>query len=96
MHIALQTDDILGEIFSHLRVHDVGDERDTATPYHAALACNHFLPHALDALWFYMKELEPLFELLPSNSVSWDDPVSSMLNIIFWFANMICLIDFPD
>lgn len=71
MHTALKTDDILSEIFSHVRRYA---SKDTLTPYHAALVCKQFLQHALDALWFSMDTLEPLKALIPETSkVSLDD-----------------------
>lgn len=80
MHAALRIDDILSQIFGHIRDTlcvenpdiSVYRRRDLATAYHAALVCKAFRPHALDALWFWMEELEPLFDLLPEN-IKYDD-----------------------
>jgi hypothetical protein len=78
MHIALRTDDILQEVFGHLRAHYVSEKRDIATLYRAALACKHFLPHALDALWCSVDTLEPLLYLIPRSNVSWSGTVSAL------------------
>ncbi|KAF5329591.1 hypothetical protein D9619_009423 [Psilocybe cf. subviscida] len=81
MHAVLKTKDILREIFRHLRP-DVldSDKNDAATPYHAALACKQFLPHALDALWFSMDTLLPLLALIPNSSMMSSDDNALVLN----------------
>lgn len=91
MHVALETDDIICEIFGHVRRYA---SKDTLTPYHAALVCKGFSPHALDALWFSMKTIETLKALIPDTlKVPLDNvslhilqvPLKSVRNIVEHF-----------
>ncbi|RPD56566.1 hypothetical protein L226DRAFT_567628 [Lentinus tigrinus ALCF2SS1-7] len=69
-HFALNSPDVLEEIFGWLGLHDhiAGDGRDALREalYAAALVCRTFSQHALDRLWHTLDEVHPLLSVLPS------------------------------
>ncbi|KAF5329608.1 hypothetical protein D9619_009401 [Psilocybe cf. subviscida] len=74
MDRALRTDDLIREIFSHLRMcgRGAGPYVDSRTLYYSALSCKRFSSHALDALWFSLHDLEPLMSLIPNTKPASD------------------------
>ena len=66
MHRVLQIDDVLRNILIFLMPsptdEDLPELRTTLS--NIALTCTSFTGPAIDALWFYMDKLTPLFELL--------------------------------
>lgn len=64
MHAALKINDILREIFIHIRE----DDDSKKTTYCAAFVCKQFSLHALDVLWFSLETLRPLIALIPNST----------------------------
>jgi urate oxidase len=66
MHRVFQTDDVLRNIMAFLLPSPTDDDSPglRTTLYNIALTCTSFTGPAIDALWFYMDNLTPLFELL--------------------------------
>lgn len=82
MNTALRTDDLIREIFSHLRVSGHDDaSNDTTTLYNAALSCKRFSCHALDSLWFSTYDLRPLMALIPSSKETHDASLRSFIKL---------------
>ncbi|KAF5329585.1 hypothetical protein D9619_009429 [Psilocybe cf. subviscida] len=69
MHNAFQTDDVVREVFLHLRPPLDAPHRpsrhDRQTLYRAALVSRRFSSHAVDALWRAMYDFRPLLKLIP-------------------------------
>ena len=102
MHVALQTEDILNEVFERLNPplrnyeghvdYERGPDSHTLKVLHdAALVCKAFSGPALKQLWAHVPRLDPLFCLLPSSAKLFPDTAVPGMEGLGFVEGRLCI-----